>query len=132
MADRPSPGGAFARRQEAMRRITADVARLIDKPRGSVEWTATQRDLVEMIDLAWMQRTLTDRRGVPYSRRQLARLAFGAAGLALPRSLERVVTQIRERATPDLSILRRYEHLIDEPNILARLCQPRPNTASTF
>lgn len=123
---------AFELRQKALGRLTADVHWLTGRPCNSIRWMSTRRDLVEMIDLAWMQRTLTDRQGRPYSRRQLARRVFAVVGQSMPHSLERVVSQIRERATAELSILYRYQQFVDEPNILQRFCKPRTNTSLIF
>ena len=123
---------AFELRRKALARLTADVQWLIGQAPNSVEWKSTRRDLVEMIDLVWMQRACIDRLGRPYTRRQLAREAFAVVRQTMPRCLERVVSQIRERVSAELSILYRYQQLIDEPNIIRRFCEPKTNTSLTF
>ncbi len=123
---------AFELRRKALARLTADVQWLIDMPPNSIKWKSTRRDLVEMIDLTWMQNACIDRQGRPYTRRKLARQAFAVVGQSMPHCLERVVSQIRERMSPELSILYRYQQLIDKPDIILRFCEPKTKTSLTF
>lgn len=118
-----SQASAFALRQRALARMSHDLQWLIDRPKGSVKWAGTRRDLVEMANLVWMQRTLIDERGCPYCRRALVRRAFAAVGLRVPTNIERVVMKLRERTTTELSMLSRYQNLIDEPDIIGRFCE---------
>ena len=118
-----SQASAFALRQRALTRMSHDLQWLIAQPKGSVKWTGTQRDLVEMANLVWMQRTIVDERGCPYCRRALVRRAFAAVGQPAPVNIERVVMRIRERTTTELSMLSRYRELIDEPDIIGKFCE---------
>ncbi|MGI6243648.1 MAG: hypothetical protein ACOYJK_08995 [Prevotella sp.] len=114
---------AFALRQRALARMSNDLEWLIAQPKGSVEWGGTRRDLVEMANLVWMQHTAVDECGCPYCRRELVRRAFAAVGLPVPANIERVVMKLRERTTMERSMLSRYQHLIDEPDIIGRFCK---------
>lgn len=118
-----SQTSAFALRQRALTRMGRDLQWLIAQPAGSLKWAGTRRDLVEMANLVWMQRTIVDDRGCPYSRRALVRRAFAVVGLPVPANIERVVMRIRERVTPELSMLSRYRQLINEPDIIGRFCK---------
>lgn len=97
-----------ARRQEALRRLTADVRHLVSQPPNSVVWPRTRTDLVEMVDLAWRTREITDTYGRPCTRTELARRAFRAVGLPEPSSLTHYVWKIANRANDDRSVLRSY------------------------
>ena len=94
------------RRQEAMGRMTADLQWLIGQPSGSLTWTGTQRDLVEMVHLVWMRNAVTDRQGRP-----------------VPPSLPRIVSRVQNRVTAGLSMVERYERLAGQGCTIAHFVQ---------
>lgn len=98
----------LARRQEALRRLTADVRHLVSQPPASVVWHRTKTDLVEMVNLAWGTHEITDEYGRPRKRADLARRAFRAVGLDAPHSLTHWVWKINNRTTDRRSVLRTY------------------------
>ncbi len=98
----------LARRQQALRRLTADVRHLVGQPPASVVWRRSKTDLVEMVNLAWATREITDEYGRPRKRADLARCAFRAVGLDMPRSLTHWVWKINNRASDQRSVLRAY------------------------
>lgn len=97
-----------ARRQEALRRLTAYVRHLVSQPPGSVVWTRSRTDLVEMVDLAWRTQEITDAYGRPCRRTDLAHRAFRAVGLAEPSSITHLVWKIGRRTNDHRSVLRSY------------------------
>lgn len=105
-------------RFRALDRMAADLEWLLSLPAGSVAWLGTQRDLVEMVHLVWQQRKLIDTLGLPLSQAELARRAFAAVGRRLPTRLTRVVSDLGERLSDDRSMVRRYERLDGETNII--------------
>lgn len=105
----------LARRQEALRRLTADVRHLISQPPASVVWHRTKTDLVEMVHLAWGTYEITDEYGRPRKRADLARRAFRAVGMEAPRSLAHWVWKINNRTTDHRSVLRTYLQDIPSP-----------------
>lgn len=98
----------LARRREALRQLTADVRHLVAQPPASVAWPRTKTDLVEMVNLAWQTHEITDGYGRPCTRAELARRAFSAVGLEVPRSLAHWVWKINNRVTDHRSVLRTY------------------------
>lgn len=98
----------LARRRDALRRLTADVRRLVSQPPASVAWARTRTDLVEMVNLAWQTHEITDEYGRPCTRTDLTRRAFRAVGLEEPRSLTHWVWKINNRTTDHRSVLRTY------------------------
>ena len=111
------------RRQEAMGRMTADLQWLIGQPSGSLTWTGTQRDLVEMVHLVWMRNAVTDRQGRPCTQNELARRAFRAVGRPVPPSLPRIVSRVQNRVTAGLSMVERYERLAGQGCTIAHFVQ---------
>lgn len=99
-------------RRTAMERMTADLRWLVARPENSLTWTASQRDLVEMVHLVWAQRVVTDEQGMLYSRNQLAQRAFAVVGRAMPNSLSHIVYELQNRLDHSRSMLVRYENLI--------------------
>lgn len=63
-----------------MARILSDVRWLMSQPRGSLVWMGTQRDLVEMVNIAWMQRAVIDSQGRPCTRKAMADRIFSVVG----------------------------------------------------
>ena len=108
----------YRRRQAALQRMVADMRWLIAQRPGSLRWTGTQRDLVEMVHLVWLQHSIIDNRGCPYTRRRLAAMAFAAVGRAVPGSLSRIVSFVSARVSPELSMVSRYEQLALEDHII--------------
>ncbi len=106
------------RQSDALKQMTADLQWLITQPAGSLQWTGTQRDLVEMIHLVCTQRTLVDAQGRPHTQQGLARLAFAAIGRHVPVSLPRIVSLVQNRQTPQLSMLYRYVLLAGDGKII--------------
>lgn len=102
---------SLARRQYALQQMDDDLQWLIDQPAGTYVWTGTHRDLIEMIDIVWHQGVCLDGQARPLSKRTLASRAFRAIGKEPPRQLSRTIQRIRDRQSPTLSILYRYEHL---------------------
>ncbi|HBN47333.1 MAG TPA: hypothetical protein DD401_07060 [Prevotella sp.] len=98
----------FAQRRAAQQRLTADVRRLVDQPPRSVVWHRTKTDLVEMIHLAWLTHEIHDEYGRPRSQQDLARRAFRAVGLEMPRHLTHWVWKINNRVSDHRSVLRTY------------------------
>lgn len=96
------------RRQKALALLVADVRHLMAQPPASVEWKRTKTDLVEMIYLAWGTYELTDPYGRPATQIWLAKRAFSAVGLALPRSIYNVIWKINNRLNDHRTVLRSY------------------------
>lgn len=106
-----------------MMRIAADLAWLVAQPKDSVVWTGTRRDLVEMVQLTWLQHTIIDDRGCPCPRKRIAEMAFAAVGLSVPKNLSHIVSAIGERISPDSSMLSRYRRLANDENVIRRFIQ---------
>ena len=101
-----------------MARILSDVRWLMAQPRGSLVWMGTQRDLVEMVNIAWMQRAVIDSQGRPCTRKAMADRIFSVVGRPTPNHIARIVSRIGERCSPDLSMLARYARLAGECDII--------------
>lgn len=96
------------RRRKALARLVDDVRHLVEQPPASVEWKRTKTDLVEMVHLAWATYEITDEYGRPATQIALARKAFSAVGLDLPRNINCVVWKINNRINDHRSVLRTY------------------------
>ncbi|MBM6993113.1 MAG: hypothetical protein I3J02_07610 [Prevotella sp.] len=107
-------------RNRALQRMAQDMGWLIRQPEGSLRWTGTQRDLVEMVHRVWQQHTLIDPTGMPYQQVQIARMAFAAIGQKVPKAFTRIVCDTEIRLDPNRSMVTRYERLADEENIINR------------
>lgn len=112
-----------ASRQQALRQMTDDLRWLLSQPLGSVTWTATKRDLLELVHWVWTQHSLLDDRGRPMTRSQLVGRAFTAVGLPIPTGVATIVAQIKDRLSERLSMLYRYEALAGEDHIINRFIQ---------
>lgn len=84
---------------------------LISQPAGGVMWRSTQRDLVELVALVASKREIRDRRGFPLSQRELARRAFTAVGLPVPRDLSHIAWCIRNRVREMPSLDKRIMYI---------------------
>ncbi len=104
-------------RQRALKRMADDMAWLIRQPSGSLHWTSTQRDLVEMVHIAWQQGTITDAYGNPMSQQHIAQLAFAAMGLKVPKALTHIVCCLDNRQDARRSIVNRYMTRVQGPEI---------------
>lgn len=94
-------------RGAALQQLEGILAYIITQPAGSVAWHGTTRDLIELVSLVGRQHLLVDSLGRPYTQVALARLAFKATGLHMPKSFSSQVRLIRNRANPNLSLLER-------------------------
>lgn len=84
---------------------------LIAQPDGAVMWRSTQRDLVELVAVVASKREIRDRRGFPLTQRELARRAFAAVGLPVPRDLSHIVWCIRNRVREMPSLDKRIMYI---------------------
>lgn len=105
--------------QKALLRMSSDLSHLISPRSQPLIWLGTQRDLVEMVHLVWQQHTVADRQGILYGQNALARKAFAAVGLTVPRHIPHIVHALSQRLDPSRSMLRRYIEMDDEADILS-------------
>ncbi len=95
------------RRLRAQRTIVGDVGWLVAQPAGSLVWAAPVRDLIELVHVAWQQRQLVDRLGMPFTQRELMRRAFAVVGRRLPRNIAAEIVLIERRLLKP-SMVERY------------------------
>lgn len=94
--------------RQAAERMVNDLLWLVNQAEGSVTWCSTRADLIDMVHTVWLQGVIRGDDGRPISQNALARKAFAAVGMELPRSMSSVVCRLNDRSRPFFSLLYRY------------------------
>ncbi len=84
-------------RQRATAAIVSDIGWLIGEPAGGHRWLSTQRDLIEMVRVAWLSGLLTDSLGRRITQQELARRAFGAVSRKAPAQIGPEIAKMEGR-----------------------------------
>jgi hypothetical protein len=112
---------AIQKRRRVLKQMTEDVRWLMAQPAESVGWTSTQRDLLELVQVAWTQKTLTDEQGRLLTRKVICDKTFGAVGYPVPVNVAGIIRRMMGRRKAYLTLVHRYEYIDDERDMFYTL-----------